>query len=141
MHKVEIMTQAPTNCLTCGRGNTVDDPHTMEDFFAIDLERDVNWGDPTYICRYCCDTLAALAGFVTEDQLREQMNLNQRLKERLHDTEAQLEEKKRRLNRISRGRRALKDEQDEAAPDRSARPEMPARSAAKRKRTQKAETA
>jgi len=110
MHKVSRMTQTPTTCLVCGRGNTPDDPHTMDDFFAIDLERDVNWGDSTYVCRYCCDTLAALAGFVTTEQLVEQQNINQRLKERVHDLQATLEQRERRLSQITKGARALKEE-------------------------------
>lgn len=110
MHKVSVMTQTPTTCLTCGRGNTPDDPHTMEDFFAIDLERDVNWGDSTYICRYCCDIVAALAGFVSEEQMTDQLRANQQLKEELHETQAELESRNRRLHQITRGTKALKAE-------------------------------
>lgn len=110
MHKVSLMTQTPTTCLVCGRGNVPDDPHTMDDFFAIDLERDVNWGDSTYICRYCCDTLAALAGFVTMDQLQEQMNINKKQGKRIHDLHAALQARERRLEAITGGARALKSE-------------------------------
>lgn len=108
MHKVERMTQTPTQCLYCLRGNTPDEPDTMDEFFAIDLERDVNWGDPTYICKYCCEKIAALAGFVTMDQLQEEMNINQALKRKVHDLKAKLEERQRRLDQIATGARALK---------------------------------
>lgn len=106
MHKVERMTQMPTNCLYCGRGNTPDDPDTMDDFWAIDLERDVNWGDPTYLCKYCCDVLAAQAGYVTMDQLMEQQNINQAQGRKIHDLQAKLEQRQRRLDTITAGRQA-----------------------------------
>lgn len=114
MHKVALMTATPTTCLHCGRGNTPDDPHSMDDFWVVDLERDVNWGDSTYICRYCCDQIAAIAGFVTMDDLAEQQRINQKLKEKNHDLEAELDEKSRRLKRIAQGRKALKKTQEEA---------------------------
>jgi len=115
MHKVSRMTQTPTSCLTCGRGNTPDDPDTMDDFWAIDLERDVNWGDPTYICRYCCDELAGLAGYVTMDQLQEQMNIIENLKKKLHDARAKLAERDRRLDQIATGAKAMRKTKKAAA--------------------------
>jgi hypothetical protein len=106
MHKVERMTQTPAQCLYCGRGNTPDDPDTLDEFWAIDLERDVNWGDPTYLCKYCCDILAAQAGYVTMDQLQEQMNINQAQSRKLHDLTAKLEQRQRRLDQIATGDQA-----------------------------------
>jgi hypothetical protein len=105
------MTQTPTQCLYCLRGNTPDDPDSMDEFFAIDLERDVNWGDPTYLCKYCCEKVAALAGFVTMDDLQDQMNVNESLKRKLHDALAKLEDRERRLKHIVRGEIAVKKEQ------------------------------
>lgn len=110
MHKVTRMVQTPTTCLHCGRGNTPDDPDTMDDFFAIDLERDVNWGDSTYVCKYCCEQLAEIAGFVDMATLQEQMNTNEQLKRKLHQTNAKLDQKTRRLDAIVAGKKALKKE-------------------------------
>jgi hypothetical protein len=101
----------------CGRGNTPDDPDTMDEFWAIDLERDMNWGDSTYICKYCCDVLAATAGFVTMDQLTEQMNINQGLKKKVHDLQARLEQRNRRLDAIAKGQQAIRRTKKERAPD------------------------
>lgn len=103
MHKVSRMSQTPTTCLHCGRGNTPDDPDTMDDFYAIDLERDVNWGDSTYICKYCAAVLAEVAGYVGMATLTEQMNENLALKTKLHDTQAKLEDRTRRLTAIAEG--------------------------------------
>jgi len=88
----------------------------MDEFWAIDLERDVNWGDSTYICKYCCDVLAATAGFVTMDQLTEQMNINQSLQRKVHDLTAKLEQRNRRLDQIATGRRAVQRTRKEQAP-------------------------
>ena len=51
MHLVERMTQSPPNCFVCGRGNTPDSDGVIGPF--LDLERDVNWGDSTYLCPDC----------------------------------------------------------------------------------------
>ncbi len=115
MHKVARMTQHPTTCLYCGRGNTPDDPDSMDEFWAIDLERDVNWGDSTYLCKYCCEVLAATAGFVSTEQLQEQMNLNEQFKSKIHDLRAKLEERQRRLTAITEGARAMKQTKAETA--------------------------
>jgi len=114
MHKVSRMTQTPTTCLVCGRGNTPDDPDSMDEFFAIDMERDVNWGDSTYVCKYCCAELAELAGYVDMATLQEQMNTSEALKRKLHTKTAQLEERDRRLEAIAEGRKALKKTQKRA---------------------------
>lgn len=115
MHKVSRMTQTPTTCLVCGRGNTPDDPDTMDEFFAIDLERDVNWGDSTYVCCYCCATLAGLAGFVDEAAMAETMNENEKLRQRVHRLRAALEERKRRQIAMVEGQRAIRKTKKEAS--------------------------
>jgi len=122
MHKVGRMSQTPTTCLYCGRGNTPDEPDSMDEFWAIDLERDVNWGDSTYICKYCCDVLAATAGYVTMEQLQEQMNLQQRMKRKIHDLEAKLQERDRRLTQIATGRRAVQQTRKHLTKEEDAKP-------------------
>lgn len=106
MHKVEIMSQMPTTCLVCGRGNTPNDPDSLDDFWAIDLERDVNWGDSTYLCRYCVDELAALAGFVTEGQLEESADIAEGLRKELHETKAEFDSYRRRARAMLTGKKA-----------------------------------
>jgi hypothetical protein len=87
----------------------------MDEFFAVDLERDVNWGDSTYVCRYCCAVIAETAGYVNMATLQEQMNDNALLKKKLHNTRAKLEQRDRRLNAITKGATALKKEKKRAA--------------------------
>lgn len=108
MHKVERMTQHPATCLHCGRGNTVDGDDTMDDFFAIDLERDVNWGDSTYICMYCVDVMAQTAGFVTLGQLDEQQKVSEHLRQELHSVRAEFDSYRRRVRTMLAGRKAEK---------------------------------
>jgi len=66
MHKVARMdpSMGPPKCLICNRGNTPDEPDQMSDFWVMDMERDVNWGDPAYLCKYCCEKIAAEVGYV-----------------------------------------------------------------------------
>lgn len=108
MHKVERMTQLPTTCLVCGRGNTPNDPHSIDEFWAVDLERDVNWGDSTYLCRYCVDELAALAGFVTVGQLGEAADIAEALRQELHEVKAEFDSYRRRARTILAGKKAEK---------------------------------
>lgn len=115
MRKVQRMTQTPTQCLYCLRGNTTDDPHTLDDFWALDLERDVNWGDSTYLCRYCVDKLAVLCGYATMEQVEEQLDIQARMRKRIHDLEAKLEQRNRRLEQIAVGTRAVKRTRKSAA--------------------------
>ena len=109
MHKVSRMSQTPTTCLHCGRGNTPDDPDTMDEFYAIDMERDVNWGDSTYICRYCAAILAEVAGYVDMATLQDQMNENAALKRKLHSMRAKLDGRNRRLIAIAEGDKAREE--------------------------------
>lgn len=108
MHKVERMTQHPATCLHCGRGNTVDGDDTMDEFWAIDLERDVNWGDSTYICKYCVDIIAQTAGFVTLTQLAEQQEISEHIRQELHSTRAEFDSYRRRVRTMLAGRKAEK---------------------------------
>jgi len=115
MHKEERMTQQPMLCLTCFRGNTPNDPDSMDDFWVLDLERDVNWGDPTYLCKYCCERIAALTGFVPEADYIEQANIVKQQLRRIHDLQAKLEERNRRLDQIAQGTRAVRRTKKERA--------------------------
>ena len=50
MRLVERMVQHPPTCLHCGRGNTDEAEFPLPN---LDLEREVNWGDSTYIWVSC----------------------------------------------------------------------------------------
>ena len=115
MHKAERMTEAPMKCLVCFRGNLPDDPDSMDDFWVLDLERDVNWGDPTYLCKYCCEKIAALTGFVPEADFREQANIVKHQHKKIHDLQAKLEQRQRRLDQIDEGRKAVRAVKKSAA--------------------------
>jgi len=106
MHKVELMTQTPTTCLVCARGNTPNDPHSIDEFWAIDLERDVNWGDSTYLCRYCVDEIAAMGGFVTEGQLAEMTDMADGLRRERHELQAEFDDYRRRARVMLAGKKA-----------------------------------
>lgn len=108
MHRLQRMTTAPLQCLVCFRGNTPDDPDSMDDFWVLDLERDVNWGDPTYLCKYCCEKIAALTGFVPEADFREQANIVRQQLRKIHDLQARLEQRNRRLDQIATGTKAVR---------------------------------
>lgn len=108
MHKVKRMTAAPMSCLLCGRGNTPDDPDTMDDLWFLDTERDIDWGDTAYICKYCCDQVGIMAGLVGMQELKEVQEINRRQAKKIHDLEAKLAARDRRLDAISAGRRAVK---------------------------------
>lgn len=108
MHKVAVMQQAPAKCLLCNRGNIADDPDTMDDMWFLDLERDVNWGDPTYLCKYCCEKVGVMAGLVGMQELSEAQDLNKALRKRIHQLEADRDVKNRRLEAIGRGKQAVR---------------------------------
>lgn len=123
MHKVQLMTQIPTQCFYCMRGNVPDGEDTMDDFWAMDFERDFNWGDSTYLCKYCIALLASHCGYVTEGQLQEQVDIQNRLHQRIHDLEAELEAREVRLERIVAGSEELRAVKAEAtkAPKKAAK--------------------
>jgi len=103
----------------------------MDDFWAVDLERDVNWGDSTYICKYCCDVLAATAGYVTHEQLLEQQQLADNLRAELHDSKAELASYKRRVRVVMAGKKTEKRirKQIETEPDEEPKPKKKRRAA------------
>ena|SRR5215471_1350688 len=111
MQLVDRMTQHPPTCIHCGAGNTVREPAIPN----LDLQREVNWGDSTYICGSCCMMIAGLYGYISPEQYQELELTITSLKEQRHELRAQLEKKQRRLSAISSGRTALQDERKERA--------------------------
>lgn len=109
MHKKQVMDPAigPPNCLTCGRGNSPDEPDTMDEFWVLDLERDVNWGDPVYICKYCCHQIAEFCGFVDLTLLDEQKEIVAQHLRTIHDLEAERDSLRRRFRTAKTGKKAL----------------------------------
>lgn len=116
MHKVQVMAPelGPPNCLVCRRGNTPDDPDSPQDFWALDLERDVNWGDPAYICKYCCILIGIEAGMVDAEQIADLETKIRDQRKKIHDLQAKLEQRERRLKTIVRGKKAEIRERREA---------------------------
>ena len=88
MHLVERMTQAPPNCMVCGAGNTPDGV-TGEIGPFLDLERDVNWGDSTYLCMLCCTQIGAHAGLMTAEEKQSLEAQIRKLKTQVHSLEAE----------------------------------------------------
>lgn len=117
MHKIQRMDPAmgPPNCLTCGRGNTPDDPDLIDDFWVLDLERDINWGDPAYICKYCCEQIAAEVGFVPSSVVEQKDALIRQHLETIHDVEAERDSIRRRFRAVRTGRKALKSAREQTA--------------------------
>lgn len=109
MHKVKVMLDPP-NCLICGRGNVVDTPMVEDEFWAIDTERDVNWGDNAYICFACCEKIAELSGYVDAEQVKKLEALISKKNKEVHDLEAKLEIKERRLDQLVTGLEVRKKE-------------------------------
>jgi hypothetical protein len=105
---VEAMTQSPPRCLYCGRGNTPDNYGNVPP--ALDLERDVGWGDPTYLCQACCERIALLWGWISPEAAKELDDKVQASVAELHETRAQMDAQTRRLNAIVKGRKALNEE-------------------------------
>ena len=106
MHKVKRMTASPVACLLCGRGNVPDHPDTMDEFWAADLERDIDWGDAAYLCKYCCDRIGVFAGLVGMQEYEEQVKMVQAQAKRIHDLEAKLTARDRRLRQVDTGEAA-----------------------------------
>lgn len=114
------MTQPPMQCLVCFRGNTPDGRDTLDDFWVLDLERDVNWGDPTYLCKYCCEKIAALTGFVPEADFAEQASIVRHQSRKIHNLLAKLEARDRRLDQIRVGEQAAAREKKKKSSKRAA---------------------
>jgi hypothetical protein len=102
------MTQHPNTCLYCGRGNVADD--SDDDLVFLDLERDINWGDSTYICSVCIQRIAALFDYYSENDVKTLNKTISRQKEEIHDLRAELQNRNRRLEQISTGLKVLKEE-------------------------------
>src|SRR5262245_32404660 len=99
MHRVALMNPdiGPPKCLTCGRGNPPDEPDTLDDFWCLDLERDVNWGDPAYICKYCCTQIALDSGFVPVEVSEEKDAIIRAHLETIHRVESERDSIRRRF--------------------------------------------
>lgn len=110
MRLVERMTQNPPVCLHCGSGNVED--HAGQIPRAIDLEREVNWGDSTYLCENCGLLVAGLLDCITRDQYQELERTISSLKTERHELKAQLQGQKRRTTAIMQGKKALQEEKD-----------------------------
>jgi hypothetical protein len=109
MHKIQLMAPelGPPKCLTCGRGNTPDGDDTLDDFWVMDLERDVNWGDPAYICRYCCEKIAQEAGHAPIEVLEEKDEIIRAQRGEIHRVETERDSIRRRFRAVTTGRKAL----------------------------------
>lgn len=96
-HLVERMNpdMGAPQCLTCGKGNTPGDTGEIGPF--LDLERDVNWGDPAYLCVDCGTKIGAMFGMATPDDVKDLQNSIKAKDKRIHDLESNLELKSRRL--------------------------------------------
>jgi len=104
------MTQSPPRCLTCGRGNTPDVHDHVPP--ALDLERDVGWGDSTYLCKECCEKIGLLWGWMPPETVREMEDQLNDQAMQLHELHSEMEEKERRMNKILAGREALRQERE-----------------------------
>lgn len=121
MHRVQLMTQTPPSCLHCGRGNMPNDPDTMDDFWVLDLERDVNWGDSTYICKYCVDEIAAISGLVTTAQLDEAQQIIEAMRKKLHNKTSELDQFKEKVRAKLLGDKAAAEIAKATAPKKKSR--------------------
>jgi hypothetical protein len=117
MHKVQRMApeMGPPKCLTCGRGNTPDDGDTLDDFWVMDLERDVNWGDPAYICKYCCEKIAQEAGHAPIEALLEKDEVIKQQRSEIHRVETERDSIRRRFRAATTGKKALASGKRQAA--------------------------
>ena len=116
MHKVQQMDPliGPPKCLTCGRGNAPDDGDTLDDFWVMDLERDVNWGDPAYICMYCCAKIAEACGHVPEEVVDEKDAIIAQHLSEIHQLEAERDSLRRRFRLAKTGTKAIKSTREGA---------------------------
>jgi hypothetical protein len=108
MHKIQVMAPelGPPKCLGCGRGNTPDDGDTLDDFWVLDLERDYNWGDPAYLCKYCCRVVAGESGYAPADQIDLLAATIEQKNTEIHDLEARLDAVQQRVQRVLEGKKA-----------------------------------
>jgi hypothetical protein len=117
MHKVQRMDPAigRPNCLICERGNTPDEPDSMDEFWVLDMERDVNWGDPAYICKYCCELIAGEVGYVPASEVEKlEQTIKQKNKE-IHTVEAERDSLRRRFRTARAGTKAIQSTRKQVA--------------------------
>ena len=117
MHKVELMNPdiGPPKCLTCGRGNTPDEPDTLDDFWVLDLERDVNWGDPAYVCKYCCEKIAGQVGYVPHEIVEEKDAIIAQHLQTIHRVEGERDSIRRRFRAARTGVKAKRSGERQVA--------------------------
>lgn len=106
MHVVDRMTQSPPNCMICGVGNTPDTEGNIGPF--LDLERDVNWGDSTYLCESCGSKVGASFGMITTTEAEEHHLQMQALKKKLHDKDAEIGLRRRRERQAMKKAKAVR---------------------------------
>jgi hypothetical protein len=117
MHKIQVMDPSlgPPKCLICGRGNVPDAPDTVEDFWVLDMERDYNWGDPAYICKYCCEKIAEVCGHVPAEVVEEQEKVIKQHLATIHTVEAERDSLRRRFRTAKAGKKALQSTRKQVA--------------------------
>jgi hypothetical protein len=98
MHLVDRMTEAPATCLICGKGNVPNNDGSIGPF--LDMERDVNWGDPTYLCEDCGTKIGAMFGMVSVTEIEDLRSVNRNLEKKLYDLEASAEIRRRKVREV-----------------------------------------
>lgn len=106
MQIVQRMTQDPQRCLYCGNGNV--EEHAP----FLDLERDVNWGDYTYLCSICVARIAVLFGYMTEEEAQGFKDKIENMEAEVYELKATLEQRDQRLERILVGARTASHERE-----------------------------
>lgn len=114
MHLVQRMTMAPARCMICGMGNVPDGDTKIIGPF-IDLGLDYNWGDSGYLCMKDAGKIAALAEWVTPDEMKDVVRQLKAKETEIHELKAKYDillrkarEQKKSLLRISQGKAELK---------------------------------
>jgi hypothetical protein len=103
---VEVMVNHPPVCLHCGKGNTDDEPRLP----SLDLEREVNWGDSTYLCGRCVMIAAALYEYISPGQYQDMQDEIDSKARQIHELRAELDVKSRRISAILEGKKAVQAE-------------------------------
>jgi hypothetical protein len=99
--------------MICGMGNTEGEDGKVGPF--LDLEMDYNWGDSGYFCMGCASKVAGYTGWKTPDEYKDLERELTKVRQELHDVQADLEIKQRKvreqgrtLSRIAEGSSELK---------------------------------
>jgi len=74
----------------------------------LDLMRDINYGDSTYLCGRCVQQIAGLFGYIDEGQYADLERALRAKDEEIHELKADFDSKDRRLRVIEAGSRTLK---------------------------------